>query len=157
MTWLLYGAYGYTGELIAREAAARGLHPILAGRNEAKLKPLAEELSLDWRAFALGDESAVAKQLDGCDAVLHCAGPFSKTAAPMMKACIAAGVHYLDITGELEVIEAAAALGEQAKEAGVVLMPAAGFDVVPTDCLATMLKEKLPEATHLQLALAGLT
>ena len=157
MTWLLYGAYGYTGELIAREAARRGLRPILAGRNEAKLKPLAEELGLEFRVFGLSDHTSLTAAISSCDAVLHCAGPFSQTAQPMMESCLTAAAHYLDITGEMEVIEAAAALDERAKQAGVVLMPAVGFDVVPTDCLAAMLKEKLPSATHLQLALAGLT
>ena len=156
MTWLLYGAYGYTGELIAREAAARKIRPVLAGRNEAKLRPLAEELQLKHRAFSLDEPDLLSKHLEGCAAVLNCAGPFSKTAEPMMEACLAAGLHYLDITGELEVIEAAAARDDQAKEAGVVLMPAVGFDVVPTDCLAAMLHEKMPDATHLQLALAAL-
>ena len=75
----------------------------------------------------------------------------------MMRACLGAGTHYLDITGELDVIEAAAVLDAEAQEAGVVLMPAVGFDVVPTDCLAAMLRAKLPDATHLQLALAALT
>ena len=157
MTWLLYGAYGYTGELIAREAARRGLRPVLAGRNEQKVRAIADELQLEYRAFALNEPSAIAKHLDGCSTVLNCAGPFSQTAQPMMEACLAANTHYLDITGEMDVIEAAAALDERAKDAHVILMPAVGFDVVPTDCLAAMLKERLPEATHLQLALAGLT
>ena len=156
MTWLLYGAYGYTGELIAREAARRGMHPVLAGRNEARLRPLAEELNLSFQTFSLNDHSSLVEQIDGMEVVLNCAGPFSRTAQPMMDACLAAGPHYLDITGEIDVIEAAAALDAPAREAGVVLMPAVGFDVVPTDCLAAMLAERLPSATHLRLALAAL-
>ena len=155
MVWLLYGAYGYTGKLIAEEAVRRGVRPILAGRNEKKLRPLSEKLTCDARKFNLSDRRAIVEQLEGCAAVLNCAGPFSQTARPVMEACLDAGVHYLDITGEIDVIEAAAALDGRAKEAGIVLMPAVGFDVVPTDCLAAMLAEKMPDAAHLRLALCA--
>jgi len=73
-----------------------------------------------------------------------------------MDACLAERVHYLDITGEIDVIESAAALDGQAKAAGVILLPAVGFDVVPTDCLAAKLAQVLPDASHLQLAISGL-
>jgi short subunit dehydrogenase-like uncharacterized protein len=153
--WLLYGANGYTGRLIAEEAVRRGMRPTLAGRDERKIKELAEKLDCPSRVFPLDDPDRIASYLAGHRAVLHCAGPFSATAAPMMEACLAAGVHYLDITGEISVIEAAAALGDRAVRAGVTLLPAAGFDVVPSDCLAAMLAARLPGATHLQLAFTG--
>jgi short subunit dehydrogenase-like uncharacterized protein len=154
-TWMIYGANGYTGQLIAEEAAARGQRPILAGRN-AKVEQLAAELKCSSRVFALDRASEIAKNLAGVSAVLHCAGPFSATARPMMDGCIAAGASYLDITGEIEVIEAAQAKDAQARTAGVSLMPAVGFDVVPSDCLAKQLAEKLPGATHLTLAFEGI-
>jgi short subunit dehydrogenase-like uncharacterized protein len=150
--WMIYGANGYTGEVIAREAARRGLRPTLAGRSTTKVDALAAELKLPAKVFPLDDVAAVADALAGQRLVLNCAGPFSQTAAPMIEACLRAGVHYLDITGEIEGIEAAAARDDRAKAAGVVLLPAVGFDVVPSDCLAAMLHERLPTATHLQLA-----
>jgi short subunit dehydrogenase-like uncharacterized protein len=153
--WILYGAYGYTGRLIAEEAVRRGMRPTLAGRDAPRATAIAKKLDCPVRAFDLNDPGRIASQLAGHRAVLHCAGPFSATARPMVEACLAAGVHYLDITGEIEVIEAAAALGERAAAAGVVLLPAVGFDVVPSDCLAAMLAQKLPGATLLQLAFAG--
>jgi short subunit dehydrogenase-like uncharacterized protein len=151
--WLLYGAYGYTGRLVAEEAADRKLNVILAGRSREKLEPLASQHQLPWRAFDLDDPQELAMHISGCRAVLNCAGPFAQTAAPMIQACLNAGAHYLDITGEIDCIEAAAALDGQAKAAGVSLIPAVGFDVVPSDCLAAMLAAKLPGATHLQLAI----
>ena len=69
----------------------------------------------------------------------------------MMEACLAAGTHYLDITGEIDVIEAAAAMHDRAARAAVRLIPAVGFDVVPSDCLAAMLHQQLPTASRLQL------
>jgi short subunit dehydrogenase-like uncharacterized protein len=154
-TFLLYGANGYTGELIARRAKTLGLNPILAGRTEAKVQPLAEELGMDYRIFPLEKPELVAEHLEGVAIVLHCAGPFMYTAEPMMRACLKKGVHYLDITGEISVFEMGAALGERAAKAEIMLMPGTGFDVVPTDCTARFLSEQLPDATHLQLAFAS--
>ncbi|WP_405589648.1 saccharopine dehydrogenase family protein [Streptomyces sp. NBC_01190] len=156
MTWLLYGATGYTGRLIARRAAAQGLRPVLAGRNAAKLVPLAAELGLEHRVFGLGEPAAVRRGLDGVTAVAHCAGPFARTALAMATACIATRTPYLDINGEIEVFESLHALGPRAAAAGVPLLPGAGFDVVPTDCVAALLAARLPDATQLDLAfLAG--
>jgi len=151
MRWMIYGANGYTGELIAREAVRRGLQPVLAGRSRDKVAPLAGELGLEARAFGLGDPGQVAQQLADIDLVMHCAGPFSVTAAPMMAACLDAGAHYLDITGEIGVFEHAQSLNAQARQKGIVICPGVGFDVIPTDCVAAALKEALPDATHLSL------
>lgn len=149
---LIYGANGYTGELIAREAVRRGLLPTLGGRNEAAVAALAQELALPHRAFALDDSGVLARELAGAGTVLHCAGPFVRTSRPMVDACLATGVNYLDITGEIPVFESILARGAEARRAGVVLLPGIGFDVVPTDCLALALKERMPDATHLDLA-----
>jgi len=143
VNWLIYGANGYTGELIAREAARRGHRPILAGRDAAKIEPLARELRCESRAFPLENIS-----LDGVSLVLHCAGPFIVTSKPMVEACIAAGAHYLDITGEIGVFESIL----HRRDVPVTLLPGVGFDVVPTDCLAAMLAARLPGANDLMLA-----
>jgi short subunit dehydrogenase-like uncharacterized protein len=149
---LIYGANGYTGELVAREAVRRGLAPTLAGRNAPAVERLAAELGLPHRAFGLDDGAAVASGIADAGAVLHCAGPFLRTSRPMVDACLAARVAYLDITGEIGVFESVLRRGEEARSAGVALLPGVGFDVVPTDCLALHLKERLPDATHLDLA-----
>jgi saccharopine dehydrogenase (NAD+, L-lysine-forming) len=156
MTWLLYGANGYAGTLVARLAAARGERPVLAGRSAGKVAALAGELGLEFRWFGLDDPGAIRRGLDGMTAVAHCAGPFSATAGPMARACLQAGVHYLDITGEIDVFEELHGLSGQARAAGSVLLPGAGFDVVPTDCVAALLARALPGAERLDLAfLAG--
>lgn len=149
--WMIYGAYGYTGELLAREAVHQGLKPILAGRNSQRTEALAKELDLEWRAFSLDEAAALAEGLAGISVVVHCAGPFSATAEPMMQACLGNGVHYCDITGEVDVFLRAASLDAQARAAGVVLCPGVGFDVIPTDCVAARLAEALPDATELDL------
>ena len=87
-TFLLYGATGYTGSLTARTAVQRGLKPILAGRDAAKVKALADELGLAWRAFPLEDGAALNLALREVPVVLHCAGPYSRTYKPMVDACL---------------------------------------------------------------------
>jgi short subunit dehydrogenase-like uncharacterized protein len=152
MTWMIYGANGYTGAMTAREAARRGMQPVLAGRNAEALQQLGRELELPVRVFGLDDPAALTQSLEGIDLVLHCAGPFSATAGPMMEACLARGCHYLDITGEIDVFALGHSKHEAARRAGIVLLPGSGFDVVPTDCLAAMLKARMPDATQLVLA-----
>ncbi|WP_240033973.1 saccharopine dehydrogenase family protein [Planococcus salinus] len=147
--WLIYGAYGYTGELIAREAKKRGMRPVLAGRNPDKLKPLGEELQLETRVFPVGP--AAAESLSDIALVLHCAGPFQKTSAPMIRACLEAGADYLDITGEISVFEHSFAQNAAAKEADITVCSGVGFDVIPTDCTALKLKELMPDAESLSL------
>lgn len=151
MEWMIYGANGYTGELIAREAKRQGTAPVLAGRSAAKIAALASELKLPSKAFCIEAPAEIVEVLRSVRLVLNCAGPFSKTADTLMRACIAAKAHYLDITGEIDVLEGAHRFDDDAKAAGVVICPGAGFDVVPTDCIALMLKKALPEANELAL------
>ncbi|MEX0959984.1 MAG: saccharopine dehydrogenase NADP-binding domain-containing protein [Burkholderiales bacterium] len=150
--WMIYGANGYTGRLVARLAVDRNLQPVLAGRRRETIEPLASELGLASRVFDLADAAAVAGNLKGIAAVLHCAGPFSATSGPMLAGCLRAKTHYLDITGEIAVFEDIHSRDAEFRDAGIVAMPGVGFDVVPTDCLAAMLKQALPSATHLKLA-----
>jgi short subunit dehydrogenase-like uncharacterized protein len=152
---MIYGAYGYTGGLVIEEALRRGHKPVLAGRDVAKINALAEKYGLETRVFGLDDLPILENVLDDIDVVAHVAGPFAITSKPMVDACLATKTHYLDITGEVPVFEAVFARDAEAKEAGVSLIPGVGFDVVPTDCLAAMLKERMPEAVELELAIGG--
>lgn len=150
--FLVYGSYGYTGELIVREAVAAGLRPILAGRDAAKLAAQAKLHGLAARNFALDDPRAVDVGIAGCAMVSHCAGPFIHTARAMAEGCLRNHVHYTDIAGEFAVFEMLAGMNDAAADAGVMLLPGSGFDVVPSDCLAVVLKQKLPTANTLRLA-----
>lgn len=150
--WMIYGATGYTGRLVVREAVARGAAPILAGRGAGAVAAMALEHGLEHRAFGLDEPEALRGALAGVAAVLHCAGPFAWTSRPMVDACLATRTHYLDITGEIDVFEAIHARDAAAREAGVVLLPGVGFDVVPTDCLAARLASEVPGPASLELA-----
>jgi short subunit dehydrogenase-like uncharacterized protein len=150
--WLIYGANGYTGALVARLAVERGLRPILAARNATQLIVEANGLGLPHRTFTLESPAALDQGLDGIDVVLHCAGPFAQTATPMVEACMRRSIHYVDITGEIAVFEALAARDREFRQRGIMVLPGAGFDVVPTDCLAAHLARRLPGAVRLELA-----
>jgi short subunit dehydrogenase-like uncharacterized protein len=151
---LLYGAYGYTGELIVRYAEHYNLKPILAGRRKEALVALSGKFNLPYRVFGLDDKTTLEAVLREVKVVMHCAGPFDTTAKPMVEACLKTGVHYLDINGDMDVFEMLYSHNEAAKKAGIMVMSGAGFDVVPTDCIALFLKKMLPSATSLKLAFA---
>lgn len=153
---LVYGATGYTGKLLAAEAARRGIDVVLGGRDRGRLEGVAKQYGFDARAVALADAKGLRDALEGVACVLHVAGPFSQTARPMVEACLARGVHYLDVTGEIEVIEALARRDGEAHAAGVTLLPAVGFDVVPSDCLALHVAKRIDAPRRLRIALAGL-
>ncbi|MEW5855202.1 MAG: saccharopine dehydrogenase NADP-binding domain-containing protein [Myxococcota bacterium] len=154
-TWMLYGANGYTGELIAEEARRRGMTPVLAGRRAEAIRPIAERLGLPWRAFPVDTPEAVVQGMHGVAVMLLAAGPFTVTSAPVVEACLRTGTHYLDITGEIPVFEACHRRDAEARARGCVVLPGVGFDVVPSDCLAASLAQALPGATHLELAFSS--
>ncbi len=154
--FLIYGASGYSGRLIAHEARRQGLSPILAGRDPRKLEALAAELGLEHRVAALDDGPALARLLRGVRVVVHAAGPFSGTARAMVGACLHAGAHYLDLCGEVLVIEGLRAHDADARSRSLTLMPAVGCDVVASDCLIAHVASRLPRATSIELGVSGL-
>lgn len=155
--WLLYGAYGYTGRLMAEEAVRRGHKPVLAGRNEAKTKAVAQEFGLDHISVDLSDTDQLNQVVADFDLVLHAAGPFIHTSEPMIQACLAGKTHYLDITGEIPVFETTFSYDTHAREQGIALISGVGFDIVPTDCMASYVSELLPNATEMEIAFWGLS
>lgn len=153
---LIYGATGYSGQLITAAALQLGVRPVLCGRSEGKLAAMARPLRLDYRVAGLNEVQRLDAALRDIDVVLNAAGPFSETSAPIADACLRARCHYLDITGEIPVIESLVERDRPARAAGVMIMPAVGFDVVPSDCLAAHVARRLPGASSLAFGLTGL-
>ena len=151
-TWMLYGATGYTGVLIARRGLECGHRPVLAGRSAPAVSALGKRLGLPHRILSLDDPAALEGALADVDVVLNAAGPFLHTGAPLAQACLDAGVHYLDMSNELQVFLALYDLDEKAKQAGVSIIPGVGFGVVATNCLARYVSEAVGGAEHLEVA-----
>ncbi|HUC13508.1 MAG TPA: saccharopine dehydrogenase NADP-binding domain-containing protein [Acidimicrobiales bacterium] len=151
-SWVLYGAAGYTGALIAQHAQECGHRPLLAGRNGTAVTALAEKLDLPHLTLRLDDATELAAALAGIDLVLNVAGPFLHTAASLAEACLNAGAHYLDISNELQVFRALYDLHQRAEAADIAIIPGVGFGVVATNCLARYVSDAVGGAEHLEVA-----
>lgn len=147
---LIYGAAGYTGRMAAERAKALGLDFEIAGRNAKRLESLAAQLDVPYRVFDTNDAEG---SLSGISVLLNFAGPFAQTAESLMHACIKAGVHYLDITAEINIYRMAEGLGAEAAANHVMLLPGVGWDVVPTDSLAVHVATRAVKPVALSIAL----
>lgn len=151
---VVYGSYGYTGRLIVNECRKHNLPVILSGRNKKSLAAQQNETGYPYEVVEIHQTEKLKALLKPAILVVHCGGPFSFTAKRMALACMETKTHYTDITGEIGVFELLFGFDQLAKSASIMLLPGAGFDVVPSDCLALHLKKRLPDATHLELAFA---
>lgn len=152
--WMIYGASGYTGTLIAEEAVRRGHRPILAGRSQEKLMPLAKRLRLDFVLLDLTDTEALNAAVKGVDLVLNAAGPFVHTSEPLIHACLAGSTHYIDVANEIPVFQLMESRHAEALRRGITLMTGAGFGVTVTNCLAKYVAMQIPDAVELSCASA---
>jgi short subunit dehydrogenase-like uncharacterized protein len=150
-TLLIYGANGYTGLMAAQQAKALGLNFEIAGRDAERLEALATRLNVPFRVFPADDQSA--QYLAGIDVLLNFAGPFAQTAEALMRACMKAGVDYLDITAEINVYRLAERLGADAAQEKIMLLPGVGWDVATTDCLAVHVAARVSQPHTLSIAL----
>src|ERR1044072_4886089 len=120
---ILYGAYGYTGRLIAETCKAKNLTVLLSGRDAAKLTQQSDQTGYPFEAVNIDDRTALHNLLQKGQLVIHCAGPFQYTAKQMAEACLETRTHYTDITGEFSVFELLAEYDSRAKENGILIMP----------------------------------
>ena len=152
-TLMIYGAAGYTGHMATEHAKAAGLDVIVAGRAEDRIAEVAAELDLPFRAFPVDDAGAIATALDGVDVLLNAAGPFVRTAGPLMRAAIKAGAHYLDFAAELDSYRLAEALDDEAREGGVMLLPGSGGSVAMLGSLASHAAARVANPQRIRIAL----
>ncbi len=148
---LIYGAYGFTGKGITRLASEYGIKPVLAGRNGEKLRAVAEESGFDYITLSLNSHEQLVRVLKHFELVMHIAGPYTYTAKPMLDAAIETGTHYVDLTGENHVIQAQLDRHDEFVAANIMVMPAVGYDVVPTDCINFYVAEQIDDPQLLTL------
>ena len=135
---VVYGATGTTGTLVAEELHRRGFDLVLAGRDRGRLAGLAEKLDgLPIRLAPVHDADGLAAAVEGATVVVSCAGPFLVVGEPVLRAAIAAGAHYLDVTGEQAFMrEAYERYDSRARKAGVTAVPGFAFEVALGDWAA---------------------
>ena len=151
--WMIYGANGYTGQLITREAVKRGHRPIIAGRNKQAIHKFANEIDLEYLVFDITEN--IIERIAGMHLILNCAGPFTKTVESILNACLEANCHYLDLSGELPVFDYCFNKSKRAKEQGCIVCPGVAFDIVPSEAVAAKLKLLLPDADTIKLGFDG--
>jgi short subunit dehydrogenase-like uncharacterized protein len=151
---LVYGGNGYTARLLLSRLQDLQIEATVAGRNPARVAAVAEELGLPQRAFPLEDAALLDRTLDDVDVLVNAAGPFVGTAQPLVEACLRKRIDYLDLCGELGPLDQALSRDAAARESNVMLLPGIGFDVVPSDCLAVHVAQRLPDATALTLSVS---
>ncbi|MBD9388930.1 saccharopine dehydrogenase NADP-binding domain-containing protein [Agrobacterium sp. AGB01] len=150
---MINGATGYTGRMAAAHAKAAGTPFVLAGRNAASLSTLSAELGVEYRVFGLDDDAAIDAGLVGISVLLNCAGPFMRTANALVTTSIRNGVHYLDTAAELDSYRLAETLDDDAKAAGVMLMPGGGGSVAMLGSLAAHAVSRVNDPRKISIAL----
>lgn len=150
---IIYGATGYTGRMASRHAKDLALDVILAGRTHDTLKTLAEELKLPFKVFDVTFPDQLSTALRDVDVLLNCAGPFHRTAQPLMQQCLRDRVHYLDIAAELDSYRIALDRDEEAKTANIMLLPGCGGSVAMLGCLAGHIVNKIRDPLRIDIAL----
>jgi saccharopine dehydrogenase (NAD+, L-lysine-forming) len=150
---LIYGATGYTGRLIADRLRNSRCHSVVAGRTSHRVQALAAEFGVAGRVIAIDEPNALDQALDDIDVLINAASPFSLTAPALIESCLRTRTHYLDITGELPVFQAAFGYDEAARKRGIMIMPGAALGVVASDCLAMHVAALVPNAKYLRIAL----
>ena len=152
--WMIYGATGYTGKLIAEEAVRRGHHPIIAGRDAEKVSHLAHQMGLEWTAFGINDNETLCRNVEGVDLVLNTASPFAETGSPLMDACISARCHYLDISNEISLLQQAQTRQQRALAQQIAIIPGVGFGTVASNSLASYVCKQVADPVSLEIAIS---
>ncbi len=131
----VYGATGHTGKFVVAELLRRHIPVVAVARDPSRLP-----VGVPGRAAAIDDPAALERAFADCGLVINCAGPFLDTAAPIVEAALHAGCSYLDVTAEQESAKSTfEAFDRPARDAGVTVIPAAGFYGGLADLLASAL------------------
>ncbi len=151
------GPTGYTGGRVLASLARRGVSVRLVGRHSERLARAAEGLeSAEVRAVASWESEPLGQALEGCSAVISCAGPFIRAGRPVVAGALQAGVPYTDSTGEQSFIRHVFDdLHRPAREARLPLVPAFGFDYIPGDLGAALAASGLEPLERIDVVYAA--
>lgn len=157
---LVLGAFGQVGRRLAPALARQGHHVLAAGRDGGRLKAVAasagdcarrvEPLVLD-----AADDEAFRDAARRASVVVNCIGPFVTWGAPVARAAVDAGAHYLDIASEQAHFRALETLAPRARDRGVAMIPGAGLYPGLSGLLLTAMRPLAPAATTARAAMAA--
>jgi short subunit dehydrogenase-like uncharacterized protein len=145
----VFGATGYTGQLIVAELQRLKLPFNIGGRSTLRLAQMAQRLQLGEEvAQIVADplQPATLPALFRYDTriLVNCSGPFTRFGEPVVKAAVETGTHYLDITGEQNfIVRVFDQYGLAASLKQCALIPACGVEYALTNWLATLVAAKL--------------
>jgi hypothetical protein len=126
---VVYGASGYTGQLICEYLREFGVPFIAAGRDKARIQEALDRVpgldTVEHEVIEVEHQvGPLTELLDGAKVMLNTVGPFSRHGGEVVEACLAAGAHYLDTTGEQDwLITCDETYGEQMADQGLLLAP----------------------------------
>ena len=145
----VYGASGYTGQLVAAELRRRDIDTVLSGRNADRLARV-EWPRAEVRPARPDDAAALAEAFRDCDAVINCAGPFTSFGEAIVRAAIDAGCHYVDTSAEQAYVKGLFdTFADDAQVAGVAVVPATGYDILPGDFVAHLAGQRVEPVEEL--------
>lgn len=152
---VLWGATGFTGQLVAEYFATRynpsNLNWAIGGRNEKKLERLRNRLAEDnsgWSTLPIltgdaFDRERLTAIANRTTVVCSTVGPYARFGTDLVAACAETGTNYCDLTGEIQWIrEMIDRFHEKARSTGARIVHSCGFDSVPSDLGVLMLQER---------------
>lgn len=156
---ILFGVSGFTGKhalkYVHKFTTARGRHLTwgVAGRSESKIRPLLTDLSKETGDESvakvpiiiadLSDAQSIQNMASRARLIINCCGPYRFMGETVVKACVEAGTHHVDVSGEPMYLEKMQLeYNEKAKEKGIYIVGACGFDSIPSDLGLIFLQKK---------------
>jgi short subunit dehydrogenase-like uncharacterized protein len=138
---IVYGATGFTGQLVAEYLAAHykgdsSLKWAMAGRSKDKLASVRDAIGASADAPLIvadaGDPASLKAMVDQTKSVISTVGPYQLYGSDLVALCAASGTDYLDLCGEpvwmRQMIDAHEA---SAKSSGARIVFSCGFDSLP--------------------------
>ena len=161
---VVFGASGVTGCRVAAYLAERagevGASWAVAGRDAAKLERVLGEIGVtapETIVADIDDPGSLAAMASRTRVVLDLVGPYTLYGEPVIDACVAAGTHYVDLTGEIPFVRRVIdAFDERAKAAGVKIVQICGFETLPPDLAVLLAAETARERWGEELTEADL-
>jgi short subunit dehydrogenase-like uncharacterized protein len=153
---VVFGATGVTGRQVAAYLSGTDAHWGAAGRDPAKLERTLAEVGAtptETLAAELSDADSLGAMARRAKVVLNLVGPYTPRARPVIEACVAAGAHYADLTGEIPFVrEMVTEFHVAAAEAGVKVVQVCGFEALPPDVAVMLAAEAARERFGEELA-----